>query len=84
MEVQKPVGVDEEDQSRTIYCTIDDIAQDASLCINDTRDELNKYAARKKISVYDDRIVLKNIMDIKRTVDSYYANNEEEKKGQKK
>ncbi|MBR0126230.1 MAG: hypothetical protein IJM03_12860, partial [Treponema sp.] len=75
---------DEEDQKRTISCTIDDISQDANLCLNDTRDELNKYVSRNKIAIYDDRIVIKNIMDMKRTVDSYYANKEEEKKGQKK
>jgi len=84
VDVQKAVGIDEEDQSRTIYCTIDDISQDTTLCLNDTRDELNKYVARKKIAVYDDRIVIKNILDIKRSVDSYYANKEEEKKSQKK
>ena len=84
VEVQKPVGADEEDQKRTISCTIDDISQDANLCLNDTRDELNKYVSRNKIAIYDDRIVIKNIMDMKRTVDSYYANKEEEKKGQKK
>jgi len=84
LEVQKPVGADEEDQKRTISCTIDDISQDANLCLNDTRDELNKYVSRNKIAIYDDRIVIKNIMDMKRTVDSYYANKEEEKKGQKK
>ena len=84
LEVQKPVGADEEDQKRTISCTIEDIAQDANLCLNDTRDELNKYVSRNKIAIYDDRIVIKNIMDMKRTVDSYYANKEEEKKVQKK
>lgn len=67
-------GEDEDDMKRKINVTVDDIAQIAGLNVNTTRDELNKFSARNKIAIYDSYIIIANIMDMKRMVDSYYSN----------
>lgn len=80
VERQNAVGADEDDMKRTINVTLEDIAQVACLSVNDARDELNKYVSRNKIAMYDDHIVIQNIMDMKRTVDSYHSNKEDAEK----
>ncbi len=76
-------GEDEDDMKRKINVTIEDIALLAGLPVPATRDELNKFSARNKIAIYDGYIIVSNIMDMKRTVDTYYTNLEEEEEKKK-
>ncbi len=83
IENEGAVGEDEDDMKRKINVTVDDIAMIAGLSVNSTRDELNKFTSRNKIAIYDGYMIVANVMDMKRTVDTYYTNLEEEEAKQK-
>lgn len=53
--------------------TVNEVAQWAGISNEQARDELNKYVERHKIEIFDGYMIVSNIMDMKRTVDSYYA-----------
>ncbi|MBP5156849.1 MAG: hypothetical protein ILP18_03145, partial [Treponema sp.] len=74
---------DEDDMKRKINVTIEDVALLAGLPVNTTRDELNKFSSKNKIAIYDNYIIVANVMDMKRTVDTYYTNLEEEEEKKK-
>ena len=63
-----------ENLERKFYLTISDVAEWASITVNEARDELNKFASKNKVAIYDKYMIVSNIMDMKRTVDSYYSN----------
>lgn len=69
-----------ENQERKFYLTVSDVAEWAAMSVNEARDELNKFASRNKVSIYDKYMIVSNIMDMKRTVDSYYSNLDEQSK----
>lgn len=69
-----------ENLERKYYLTVSDVADWAVISVNEARDELNKFASKNKVAIYDKYMIVSNIMDMKRTVDSYYANLEAEKK----
>ena len=77
IENEGAVGEDEDDMKRKINVTIEDVALLAGLPVNTTRDELNKFSSKNKIAIYDNYIIVANVMDMKRTVDTYYTNLEE-------
>lgn len=79
VDMQGAKGADEDDMKRKVYITIDDVAQWSSLGSDETRDELNKFSSRNKLAIYDEYMLIANIMDMKRTVDSYYANKDDAK-----
>ncbi|MBP5157729.1 MAG: cyclic nucleotide-binding domain-containing protein [Treponema sp.] len=83
IENEGAVGADEDDMKRKINVTVDDIAMIAGLSVNSTRDELNKFTSKNKIAIYDGYMIVANVMDMKRTVDTYYTNLEEEEAKQK-
>ena len=58
---------------RTFYLTLSDVAHWAGISTDDARDELDKFSGKKKIEIYDDHIVVANIMDMKRIVDMYFT-----------
>ncbi|MBR7064468.1 MAG: Crp/Fnr family transcriptional regulator [Treponema sp.] len=58
------------DRQRRFNITTSDIAHWAGLTIETTRDEINKYVEKRKIEVYDDYIIVLNIIDMKRIVDT--------------
>ncbi len=64
---------------RKFNLTITDIARWAAINPDSARDELNKFVSKSKIEIYDDYMIIKNIMDMKRTVDAYNANMEVKK-----
>lgn len=64
----------EESLSRRFPLTVDDIACWAALSADAARDELNKYVSRNKLDIYDNYMIVGNIADMKRTVDSWYQN----------
>ncbi len=74
VEREHSVGMNDEDMKRKVHYTVEDVAQIAGLPVDQTRDELNKLVSRNKIAIYNDYILVNNILDMKRTVDSYYAN----------
>lgn len=58
---------------RKFTLKVNDIAHWAGISNDDARDAVDKMAARGKIEVFDSYIIVKNINDMKRMVDSYYA-----------
>ena len=65
----KPV-MNESEKQRRFNVTIADIAHWAGLSAEVTRDEINKFIERRKIEVYDNYMIVNNINDMKRTVDT--------------
>ena len=70
---------DEDSQKRNFPLTVADVAHWAGLAQDATRDELNKFSAKGKVEIYDDHMVVTNIMDMKRSVDAYFASQESKK-----
>ena len=64
-----PVGNPAE-HTRKFNVTVADIAHWAGLTPEITRDEINKYVEKRKLEVYDNYMIVTNIADMKRTVDS--------------
>ena len=62
--------MNEAEKQRRFNVTISDVAHWAGLNAEVTRDEINKFVERRKIEVYDNYIVVNNINDMKRTVDT--------------
>ena len=60
------------ERSRRFNLTIQDVAHWAGLPINQTRDELNKFVEKHKIEIYTNYIIVNNISDMKRFVDSFH------------
>ncbi|SFJ05545.1 cAMP-binding domain of CRP or a regulatory subunit of cAMP-dependent protein kinases [Treponema bryantii] len=62
--------MNEAEKQRRFNVTISDVAHWAGLNAEVTRDEINKFVERRKIEVYENYIVVNNINDMKRTVDT--------------
>ena len=62
--------INEAEKQRRFNVTIADIAHWAGLSAEVTRDEINKFVERRKIEVYDNYMIVNNINDMKRTVDT--------------
>ena len=62
--------MNEAEKQRRFNVTIADIAHWAGLSPEVTRDEINKFVERRKIEVYDNYMIVININDMKRTVDT--------------
>ena len=58
------------DKQRRFNLTIQDIAHWAGLSIETTRDEVNRFATSHKIEIFDNNIIVNNILDMKRIVDT--------------
>ena len=61
---------DEDSDERAFSTTPEDIAHWAGLSIEDTRHVLNHFVSQRRLEVYQDRIVLKNINEFTRFVSS--------------
>jgi CRP-like cAMP-binding protein len=61
---------------RKFNTTISDVAHWAGISVEECRDELSKFSERRKIAIYDTYIVVNNINDMRRMVDSYYSMHE--------
>lgn len=64
--------LDPDNNKRTFSLTYGDIAHWAGISLEDCQNELNSYVERHKIEIFDNRIVVRNINDMKRIVDNYY------------
>lgn len=62
--------MNEAEKQRRFNVTISDVAHWAGLSPEVTRDEINKFVERRKIEVYDNYMIVLNINDMKRTVDT--------------
>ena len=58
------------DKQRRFNLTIQDIAHWAGLSIETTRAEVNRFATSHKIEIFDNNIIVNNILDMKRIVDT--------------
>lgn len=58
------------DRSRKFYVNVGDIAHWAGLSVEITREEINRFVEKRKIDVYNDCIVVLNIVDMQRIVDT--------------
>lgn len=67
-EMNPPINPNE--RSRKFNVTVGDVAHWAGLSPEVTRDEINKFVEKRKIEVYDDYIIVANISDMKRIVDT--------------
>lgn len=67
-EMNPPINPNE--RSRKFYVTVGDVAHWAGLSMEVTKEEINRFAEKRKIDVYDDYILVANIADMKRIVDT--------------
>ncbi len=58
------------ERSRKFFATVGDIAHWAGLSVEVTRDEINRFIEKRKIEVYTDFIIVANMVDMKRIVDT--------------
>ena len=67
-EMNPPVNPNE--KQRRFNVTIQDVAHWAALPIAKTTDEINRFMASRKIEVFENNIIVNNIADMKRIVDT--------------
>jgi CRP/FNR family transcriptional regulator, cyclic AMP receptor protein len=65
-----PVRDEELTRDRTFSTTVDDIAHWAGMSPDKCRDVLNHFASQRRVEIYADRIVVQNINDFTRFVNS--------------
>jgi hypothetical protein len=58
------------DRQRRFNVTTADLAHWAGLPLETTRDEVNKFVEKRKLEVYDNYMIVANIADMKRIVDT--------------
>jgi CRP-like cAMP-binding protein len=63
-------GIDKTSERREFKTTVDDIAHWAGMGINETRETLGHFVTQRRMEMYPDRIVVKNINDFSRFVNS--------------
>jgi CRP-like cAMP-binding protein len=63
-------NLDRQTERREFTTTVDDIAHWAGMGTNETREVLNRFIQQRRVEVYSDRIVVKNIADFSRFVNS--------------
>jgi CRP/FNR family transcriptional regulator, cyclic AMP receptor protein len=56
--------------SREFKATLDDIAHWAGMSVDDARDVINHFATQRRVELLEDRIVVKNISDFQRFVNT--------------
>lgn len=66
-------AVNPNDKQRRFNVTIQEVAHWAGLSVDQTRDEINRFVSARKIEVYDTNIIINNIADMKRIVDTRSA-----------
>jgi len=58
------------ERTRKFNVTVGDVAHWAGLSLDATREEINKFVERRRIEVFDNYIIVSNILDMKRTYDT--------------
>ena len=59
------------EKSRKFYITASDVAHWAGISTDEAREELMKFAEKRKIEIHENYIVVTNIMEMKRLVDNH-------------
>jgi CRP-like cAMP-binding protein len=62
--------IDKTTETREFKTTVDDVAHWAGMTVNDTRDIINNFVNQRRMELFPDRIVVKNINDFLRFVNS--------------
>ncbi len=62
-----------ENPKRTFYLTVNDVAHWAGITLEEARSEVDKMSKRGRIQVFDDRMIVNNIVDMQRSVSTYYS-----------
>jgi len=57
-------------ERREFKTSVDDVAHWAGITVTETRDVLGHFATQNRVEIYPDRIVVKNINDFSRFVNS--------------
>ena len=68
-----PNSAAEGSQRRRFALTVNDVAHWAGISPDEAREELNKLVSKNKLEIFDSYMIIGNIMDMKRTVDTYFA-----------
>ncbi|MDR1863125.1 MAG: Crp/Fnr family transcriptional regulator [Treponema sp.] len=63
-------NIDKSSERREFKTTVDDIAHWAGMSISETRETLGHFVTQRRMEMYPDRIVVKNINDFSRFVNS--------------
>ncbi|MDR2476890.1 MAG: Crp/Fnr family transcriptional regulator [Treponema sp.] len=63
-------NIDKTSERREFQTTVDDVAHWAGVSIAETRDILNHFVTQRRVEIYPDRILVKNINDFSRFVNS--------------
>jgi CRP-like cAMP-binding protein len=63
-------NIDKTDDTRIFETTVDNIAQWAGMDVNQTKETLTRFVNQRRIEIYPDRIVVKNINDFIRLVNA--------------
>jgi CRP-like cAMP-binding protein len=63
-------SLDRTTEAREFKTTVDDIAHWAGMSITETRETLSHFVAQRRMEMYPDRIIVKNINDFSRFVNS--------------
>jgi CRP-like cAMP-binding protein len=61
---------DQTTDARLFQATVEDIAHWAAMSVNEAREIINHFVAQRRMELYNDRIVVKNINDFSRYVSS--------------
>jgi hypothetical protein len=64
------VSIDRSSERREFKTTVDDVAHWAGMNITETRESLGHFVTQRRMEMYPDRIVVKNINDFSRFVNS--------------
>jgi CRP-like cAMP-binding protein len=67
---ESQTGIDKTTERREFKTTVDDIAHWAGMGINETRETLGHFVTQRRMEMYPDRIIVKNINDFSRFVNS--------------
>ena len=63
-------GIDKSSERREFKTSVDDIAHWAGISVNQARETLNHFVTQRRMEIYPDKIVVKNINDFSRFVNS--------------
>ena len=62
--------IDKSTERREFKTTVEDVAHWAGITVSETRDILGHFSAQRRVEIYPDRIIVKNINDFSRFVSS--------------
>ncbi|MDL2229128.1 Crp/Fnr family transcriptional regulator [Treponema sp. OttesenSCG-928-L16] len=67
---ESQTNIDRATERREFKTTVDDIAHWAGMSVNQTREILNHFVTQRRMELYPDKVVVKNINDFSRFVNS--------------